>query len=620
MRGALAILLTVGCSDNGLKVHNALPEAVITTFRDGDQAPEGLPTAVHGVVTDVDDPEEELLTTWLVDGDVACEPAAPDSYGATWCEVTLGLGGGRISLEVVDPHQGTGVAFVDLDVVATAPPVVTIDAPTPDGAYTSGSLILLEGTVSDAEEPADALAVQWTSSVDGVLDTSPADTYGYAAAAATLSEGEHFIELSATDSAGKIGTDNVVITVGPANEPPSCAVFAPSAGAVVSQGAAVALEATVSDAESPAAELTAAWSSDVDGALGAAPPSPTGEIAFSWSPLSLGAHTLTLTVSDPDGDDGACSVDVVVNGAPTAPTVSITPDPATTVDALAAVIDAPAVDPDGDPVSYSYRWWADGVEAKGYTTSVVPAIATTRGELWRVEVTATDGLSEGPPGAAEREIGNLAPTVTDVVVLPDPAYAGDTLTCGWSFADGDADADQSTAEWTLNGNPAGAGPTLAAAVVYADVAVCTVTPFDGVDTGPALTDDLTVSNSPPEVLSVAVSPSPLYTDHLAVSAVTATDPDLHLINLVYAWTVDGSPAGSGPSLDGTAAFSRDQTVELVVTADDGIDLGVPMSSGPIVVANTPPTAPAIHVDPTSPMAGGDDLVCLVDIASTDADP
>ena len=54
-----------------------------------------------------------------------------------------------------------------------------------------------------------------------------------------------------------------------------------------------------------------------------------------------------------------------------------------------------ATDEDGDAVSYNYQWYKDSALMSGYTTSTVAAARTTKGEVWMVEVTATDGEDEG---------------------------------------------------------------------------------------------------------------------------------------------------------------------------------------------------------------------------------
>ncbi|MEC8424124.1 MAG: SUMF1/EgtB/PvdO family nonheme iron enzyme, partial [Myxococcota bacterium] len=56
---------------------------------------------------------------------------------------------------------------------------------------------------------------------------------------------------------------------------------------------------------------------------------------------------------------------------------------------------------------------------------------------------------------------------------------------------------------------------------------------------------------------------------------------------------------------------------VIVTADDGTD-STSVTSGTVTVSNTAPTAPVVAIDPGDPVVG-EDLVCEVTTASTDAD-
>ena len=80
--------------------------------------------------------------------------------------------------------------------------------------------VTFEGQISDAEDAADALTVLWESDIDGPLSiANQPNSSGRVDGAAYLSEGEHYIRLTAEDSSGKQGSDNVVIMVGPPNSP-----------------------------------------------------------------------------------------------------------------------------------------------------------------------------------------------------------------------------------------------------------------------------------------------------------------------------------------------------------------------------------------------------------------
>jgi hypothetical protein len=90
--------------------------------------------------------------------------------------------------------------------------------------------------------------------------------------------------------------------------------------------------------------------------------------------------------------------------------------------------------------------------------------------------------------------------------------------------------------------------------------------------------------------------------------------------LSYAWYVGGTLVGeTGSSLSGVTYFDKNQAVYVEVTPNDGTDDGTTVTSSSIIVSNTAPTAPVISIDPAAPEAGTDDIICLIDTASSDDD-
>ncbi|MBM3131676.1 MAG: hypothetical protein FJZ95_01410, partial [Chloroflexi bacterium] len=87
---------------------------------------------------------------------------------------------------------------------------------------------------------------------------------------------------------------------------------------------------------------------------------------------------------------------------PTAPSVNVTPNLPEYGNDLVCAITAESVDPEGDPVTYSYAWFKDGVLQPELTTDTVDTSYTEWGETWRCVVTPTDGILNGP--SAENEV------------------------------------------------------------------------------------------------------------------------------------------------------------------------------------------------------------------------
>ncbi|MCD6360237.1 MAG: hypothetical protein J7M38_05170, partial [Armatimonadetes bacterium] len=136
------------------------------------------------------------------------------------------------------------------------------------------------------------------------------------------------------------------------------------------------------------------------------------------------------------------------NSPPTQPTVDVTPDNPVTGDDL-TVSASGSTDADGDPVAYSYEWYKCSNGGPFYHQvaydqhTVVPASATSKGEVWMCVVTPNDGTDDGPTGQDQVTIGNTAPSVDSVAISPDPADTTDDLLAtpsGWDDADGDAES------------------------------------------------------------------------------------------------------------------------------------------------------------------------------------
>ncbi|MBW2257499.1 MAG: hypothetical protein JRI25_23280, partial [Deltaproteobacteria bacterium] len=230
---------------------------------------------------------------------------------------------------------------------------------------------------------------------------------------------------------------------------------------------------------------------------------------------------------------------------PSAPVVSLDPDPATSADDISVVIDEESVDPAGRSVTYLYEWSSD---ASGtYEGATLPAAQTAKGETWTATATPNNGAVDGPSGDANTTILNSLPSIASVSISPDPAYANSDLTC---TANGVVDADGESVTlayaWTVEGTAAGSASTLASTEFgrYEDI-VCTVTPSDSDGTGTAVTSPtLTISNRPPSITGASVTPTTAYTD----TTLTCTpsgwlDEDGDSEGYSYAWTAGGSAVG-----------------------------------------------------------------------------
>ena len=354
-------------------------------------------------------------------------------------------------------------------------------------------------------------------------------------------------------------------------------------------------------------------SSDADG--------DTLEYAFAWFVDDVAAGTdatltgaafdkdqsVRCTATAWDGEEASDEVPsdalVVQNTPPSSSGAEMVPSLVYT-DTEVTCVGLDGADVDGDPVTWSWVWLVNGQTVAN--TETLDGSMFGRGDALSCRATASDGTDSAPDEIAPQMfVENSLPAITSAAIEPAVLGAGMTATCvptGWSDLDGDAESY--TYRWSRNGAFEGGGPTLGS-LSEGDVLLCGIQPEDGFGSG-AWVDapEVVVAGTPPTVGSARITPSELFT----TSAATCTpegwyDADGDPEGYLWAWTVDGAPAGDGQVLDGNA-FTKDQVVTCTATPDDGTGLtGDPVSSLPITVSNTLPVVTSATLAPTDPVEG-----------------
>ena len=196
-------------------------------------------------------------------------------------------------------------------------PTATITDPADGIAYDPGDLIELRGLVQDSQEEPAELTVYWTSSLDGEIGTSIADTDGIVSLPVTeLTGGTHAVTLTAVDGEGKVGEESITIDVGQADVDeggdPTLIVLGPIEGEVYTFSQTITVVATATDDEQSWETLNASIISSRDGTLWTGTPASNGAITEDFAGLSTGPHQIAVSVEDADGNVVSESVTVEV--------------------------------------------------------------------------------------------------------------------------------------------------------------------------------------------------------------------------------------------------------------------------------------------------------------------
>lgn len=603
------------------------PEAEITSpTADGAYYANELITFT-GLISDSEDDPTDLTAYWTssIDGELTAVDAMPNSNGEITGYGNLSEGQHVIELHVEDTSGKINKDSLIVEVsAANSVPTCSIIAPQTNSAGVEGQMVTFQGTAEDADQYNNELTVVWASDKDGELGTSvPNVSGGVTFPYDALSLNTHLVSMTVTDEGGERCVADVLYTVG---SPPSITMTDPVTGGVYDEGDVINFVVEVSDSEDAAANLSLEWSSSIDGVFSTQQAASNGIAQLSTTALSNGAHVVTVTVTDTTGLYAEALTQFSINGAPTQPTVTITPNPASSSDLLTASATG-STDPEGATISYSYEWLLNGASA-GYTGTTLPSSATSRGEVWSVRATPSDGTLSGPYGEAFVTIANAAPVVTAVNITPNNPSPQDNLTCGYSVTDADGDSVSVAFEWSMGGNTlSSTTDTLNGPFQQGDALTCTVTPFDGVDYGTPVANTVTVNNTPPTVTALSLTPNTLLTDDILTATGSGADADGDALSFAWDWYVDSgagfslvqsNSGANADTLDGVYHFDRGDQVYVVMTISDGSSSAM-QTSPTITVQNTAPSAYNVLITPAGPVAGVDDLECIAQGADADGD-
>jgi hypothetical protein len=176
-------------------------------------------------------------------------------------------------------------------------PSVSIIAPSEGATHAEAASIDFEATAVDPQDGDVAASLVWESDLDGTIGS------GASFASSSLTVGTHTITATAIDADANAGSATVTLTV-IGNTPPEVSIDAPLHGSSSLPGAPLVFAGSALDAEDGDLSAELAWSSNLDGAIGAG-------AGFTTSTLTVGTHVITASATDSQGAEGFAAITTV---------------------------------------------------------------------------------------------------------------------------------------------------------------------------------------------------------------------------------------------------------------------------------------------------------------------
>ncbi|MEC7987594.1 MAG: Ig-like domain-containing protein, partial [Myxococcota bacterium] len=589
---------------------NTAPECSITAPENGGASPEGDTVTFVGLVSDVDVPASYLTVEWSSDKDGALGDSSPDSAGVvTFPTADLSTNTHVVSMKVLDEVGAECVANLTYSI--GSPPTITIDAPIDGETYSEGESVSFSATVSDAQDNADEIALEWDLN-GAVFSTQGATSSGVAQFIdSSLAYGEYVLTVTATDSDGLTASD--VIAFGINGVPSQPTLELTPDPAYTDDSLSVSATNSV-DPEGSPVNYTYEWFQD--GTLtthtGSSVPASDTSKGETWK--------VRVTPNDGTADGAFAEAETSIqNTAPTLSSLSIAPSSGiSNSDTLLCSVTV--TDPD-ETLTPSYEWSIGGNVVGSGSSLDLAAIGANPQDEVTCSVSVTDDEGESASDSTAVTIDNSDPTVDSIAIDTSPIYTNSLVECTATVGDADGESVSPVYEWSVGTTVVGSGTPLqldSSLVQPGDTLLCTATVEDGFGGSASDTASAPVENTDPTIDTMNLTPvAPTASDILTCVASTS-DTDGDVPTLSFSWTNDTT----GDALNPASISAEESTVQLdsgvaspgdeitcSVTAEDAAG-GTVSDSMTVAVQNTGPefTSDAL-IDPQTGVVVGTELTC-----------
>jgi formylglycine-generating enzyme required for sulfatase activity len=387
---------------------SSAPSCAITQPADGITVEGGDEVLFEGTAYDLDVSPTLLSVALESDKDgifAAGTPSSDGLFAFSWDALTVNTH--TITLTVTDE---VGLSCTDFVVLTVSTyPTLAVDAPVDGALVNEGEAVMFSATVSDAEDSAEDLIVEWVSDHDGTLSSGPPDSSGVSSfISSALSVGTHVLTVTVIDRDGFYTTVVQSLRI---NSPPTAPVIEITPATPQTSDDLVAVFATSSvDPDGDAVSYSYAWllgGEDTDEATAVVSRSET-----------LRGQTWTVLVTPSDGAStgpaGTASV-TIGNTVPAVDSATISPSTAQTHDTLSVVFTT--TDADDDEVDVTTTWYVNSTLAGSESTLDGATAFEKHDEVYAV-LTPDDSTDAGDAFVTDSiTIINTPPTAPEVSVF-----------------------------------------------------------------------------------------------------------------------------------------------------------------------------------------------------------
>jgi parallel beta-helix repeat protein len=311
----------------------------------------------------------------------------------------------------------------------------------------------------------------------------------------------------------------------------------------------------------------------------------------------------------------------IINTPPSVSNVTITPTDPTGGDDLFVTFKVFDLDDDGlDSAKTTSRWyrWNEGINDWEYSSIdnfYLPSLYTSKGEIWKCEVTPHDGDSAGTLVKSQNvSIGNTPPSIQNVRIT---SQSGSTQIAGannlkvqYVFFDADSDSENGSAyEWQYQRS----GSSWTSVSVNSsilpnsytqrgDLWRCKVIPKDKDDFGlEVLTDAVEIFNTPPQVTNVIINPQlPTSSDSLEITYdfydYDGDSDNGTAFRWVYEDALGSKESGIHGNVTPLGVLVKDQIWYCFIIPSDGINSGLEIRSDGVLILNSAPSVEEAEIE------------------------